>query len=195
MSTSRNRTQATAAAAHAAIVGNDPLTASMATPDMMTGTTHIDPINAVDVSKQKRAISLGGDMSLEDLRDSLNSQVSYDMNDPDLHDFIADTKFMEEKVLVRVLPSSDQNAERIVDVFCNGTPQRFPRGHWVIARRMFVEVLARAKPFSVSTPEYVDANGDRTTRMDITPGTRYPFEIRDQNPIGQAWLTNVMHQA
>lgn len=181
---SRNRTPAA-----------DPLTASLATSDMTTGTTLIQPLNDVDLSKQKRTASLGGEQSLEELRDSLNSQVSFDMNDPALKDFIADTEFMEEKVLVRVLPSSDQNAERIVDVFNNGIPQRFPRGHWVIARRKFVEVLARAKPFSVTTPEYVDANGDKTTRIDITPGSRYPFEIRDSNPIGQAWLNSVMGEA
>lgn len=173
----------------------DPLTAQMATSDMLTGASHHDPINAVDQSKQKRSAPLGGKQSLEELCDQLNAQISHDVNDPALKKFIADTEFMEEKVLVRVLPSSDPYAEKIVNVFCNGTPQRFPRGHWVITKRKFVEVLARAKPFSVSTPQYTDANGDQTTRIDITPGTRYPFEINDRNPIGAAWLTNVMYQA
>jgi hypothetical protein len=161
--------------------------------DMMTGTVGADTLDA-DLDMHDRSITLDQDMSLEDLRDSLNSTVSMSPTDPHFQRFAADATFMEEQVLVRVLPSSEQNAEKIVEVWNNGRPQRFIRGEWVIARRKYVEVLARAKPFSVATPEITDGNGDRTTKIDLNHGLRYPFEMRDKNPIGNAWLNNILSQ-
>lgn len=166
----------------------------IAAQDALTGTTLVDPLNA-DIGAQDKSVALSADQTLAELRDSLNSTVSLDVNDPHFKRFTADSAFMEEQVLVRVHPSSEQNAEAIVDVYNNGTPQRFPRGHWVIARRKFVEVLARAKPFSITTPEYNDGNGDRATRIDKHAGLRYPFEMRDTNPMGTAWLNSVMAEA
>ena len=163
------------------------------TPDMMTGTTHTDSQDA-DIDLHDRSITLDNEMTLEELRDSLNAVVSMNTSDPAFLKFTSDAAFMEEQVLVRVLPSSDQNAEKIVEVFNDGRPQRFIRGKWTIARRKYVEVLARAKPFSVATPEITDGNGDRTTKIDITSGLRYPFEMRDENPIGQHWLNDVLSQ-
>jgi hypothetical protein len=163
------------------------------TPDMMTGTVGADSFDA-DLGGLDRSITLEHDLSLEELRDNLNATVSMSSNDPAFKKFTADSAFMEEQVLVRVLPSADQNAEKIVDVYNDGRPQRFIRGEWTIARRKYVEVLARAKPFSVATPEITDGNGDRTTKIDINHGMRYPFEMRDKNPIGQAWLNDILSQ-
>jgi hypothetical protein len=165
-----------------------------ATADMLSGTHHVDPLN-VSLKHLETKLAPEHDTTLEELRDSLNNSVSMDMNDPHLRKFIADNAFMEEPVLVRVLPSTDPNAEHLVDVYNNGTPQRFPRGTWVIAKRKFVEVLARAKPFSVQTPEYVDPNGDRATRIDRSTALRYPFEMRDRNPVGEAWLSSIISEA
>lgn len=161
--------------------------------DALTGTNLTDTQD-LDLGDNDKSITLDTDISLEDLRDALNASVSQDTQDPAFKKFADETDFMNERVLVRILPSADQNAEKIVDVYNGGTPQRFIRGEWVIARRMFVEVLARAKPFGVTTPEIVDGNGDRTTKIDINHGQRYPLEMRDRNPIGQAWLANIYRQ-
>jgi hypothetical protein len=163
------------------------------TPDMMTGTRTIESQDA-EFDAHDRSIVLEGDLSLEELRDNLNSSVSMDTQDPAFLKYTADSAFMEEEVLVFVHQSTDPNAEKIVEVFCNGTPQRFPRGQWTIARRKYVGVLAHAKPFNVSTPETTDGNGDRTTKIEIAHGLRYPFEIKDRNPIGQAWLNSLIAQ-
>jgi hypothetical protein len=163
------------------------------TSDMHTGTHAADSLDT-DLGGLDRSITLDTDLSLEELRDSLNATVSMSGSDPAFQKFTADSAFMEEQVLIRVLPSADQNAEKIVDVYNDGRPQRFIRGEWTISRRKYVEVLARAKPFSVATPEITDGNGDRTTKIDINHGLRYPFEMRDKNPIGQAWLNDILSQ-
>lgn len=148
----------------------------------------------MDLGDHDRSITLDSDLSLEDLRDSLNSTVTMNPEDPAFKKFTEDSKFMDEKVLVRILPSSDKHAEKIICIGNGGTNQHFLRGEWTIAKRKYVEVLARAKPFSVQTPEITDGNGDRTTKIDLSHGLRYPFEMRDQNPIGQTWLNHIMQQ-
>ena len=162
--------------------------------DALTGTTKLDAAD-IDQSHLDKSIGLGMDMSLEELRDSLNATVSQSMDDPHLKQFFADAKFMEEEVLVRVAPSSNKDDEKIIAVWNDGKPQRMIRGEWTIVKRKYVEVLARSKPFGVTTPEVIDANGDRTTRIDTHNGSLYPFEMRDRNPIGQAWLARVMSEA
>lgn len=165
--------------------------------DALTG-THLtdatDPLN-VGIGTQDKQIRPTNDQSLEALRDELNATVCTDTSDPAFRKFAADSEFMEGHVLVRILPSAEPHAEKIVDVYNNGTPQRFIRGEWTICRRKYVEVLARAKPFSVSTPEYSDGNGDRTTGMNISNGLRYPFEYRDKHPAGDAWVQGILSEA
>ena len=141
-----------------------------------------------------RELSLDTEMSLEDIRDQLNNQtVTIDIGDAvNFESHAENLAFNEEQVLVCVFPSPDPNAEKIVEVFNNGIPQRFIRGQWQICKRKYVEVLARAKPFNVSTPEVSDNAGGRTTSIQTTTGLRYPFEMRDQNPRGAAWLQGIL---
>jgi hypothetical protein len=162
--------------------------------DALTGTS-IGESENVDQGHLDKSIGLGMETSLEDLRDSLNAVVSHSVDDPALKKFMADASFMEEQVLVRVAPSSNLEDSKIVEVWNDGKPQRMIRGEWTIVRRKYVEVLARAKPFGVTTPETIDANGDRTTRIDTHNGTMYPFEMRDRNPIGQTWLARILSEA
>lgn len=139
---------------------------------------------------QDKQITLDADMSLDDIVDELNTiEPAGSIN---FEDQAAALDFMEEEVVVCVFTSTDKNAEPIVEVFCNGTPQRFIRGQWQKVKRKYVEVLARAKPFTVTTPETLDSNGDRTTRIDINNALRYPFEMRDKNPKGAAWLHGIL---
>lgn len=163
--------------------------------DALNGTIGTDTHDIELDDSLNKSISLGADTSLDDLRDQLNAKVSHDVNDPHLQKFMTDAAFMEEHVLVRVATSTDPTATKIVETWCNGIPQRFIRGEFVKARRKYVEVLARAKPFSVTTPEVIDANGDRTTVMRTTSGLLYPFEMNDPNPMGQHWLRRVLQEA
>lgn len=144
----------------------------------------------LDIGTLDKSIELTADMSLEELRDHLNAGTGH-VGSEDFKDFAATLEFMEEKVLVRVMPSSEVGAEKIIEVWNNGIPQRFIRGDWVVAKRKFVEVLARALPFSVTTPEALDGRGDKTRRVDTHHGQRFPFEMKDQNPQGYVWLQNL----
>lgn len=146
----------------------------------------------IDLGALDKSIELTADMSIEELRDQLNAGTGH-IDSEDFKDFAETIAFMEEKVLVRVLPSAEPGAEKIIEVFNNGTPQRFIRDEWVVARRKYVEVLARALPYSVTTPEALDGRGDKTRRIDIHNGQRFPFEMKDPNSHGkgQAWLQNL----
>lgn len=161
---------------------------------MKDGPDAIDTQNT-DVGVLDKEIVLEGDMSLDDLRDSLNNLGSVHVSDPAFRKFTQDLLFYEQEVLICITPSADKNAEKIIDVYNGGTPQRLIRGHWTKVKRKYVEVLARAKPYGVSTPEIVDGNGNRTTKIETTTGLRYPFEMKDPNPVGQAWLQSILQEA
>src|SRR5437868_7064057 len=134
----------------------------------------------MDLGGMDKSIDMSGTLSIEELRDQLNAGAGH-VDSADFKGFAETLAFMEEKVLVRVLSSSEPHAEKIVEVWNDGVPQRFIRDEWVVAKRKYVEVLARALPFSVTTPEAFDARGDKTRRLDIHHGQRYPFEMNDPN--------------
>lgn len=167
---------------------------SGAAADMLTGTHASDTLTA-DLGGLDKSIDLGDSFSLESLRDSMNTPISSSMEDPHFKSYVDEMEFMEEQVVVRVHQSSDKNAEAIVTVWNDGKPQRFQRGVAQIVKRKYVEVLARAKPFSVSTPEGTDGNGNRNTSIKTQTGLLYPFEMHDKNPLGQAWLQRVLQEA
>jgi hypothetical protein len=144
----------------------------------------------LDLGVHDKSVDLGMEFSLEQIRDQLNAGAA-SVDSPDFKGFAETMAFMEERVLVRVATSNEQHAEKIVEVYNNGVPQFFVRGEWVIARRKYVEILARAKPFSVTTPEAMDARGNRTNRIETHNGQRYPFEMKDTNPLGAAWLNAI----
>jgi hypothetical protein len=146
----------------------------------------------LDIGQDKQ-ITLDSDKSLADIVAELNEIEP--AGTIEFGDQAETLQFMEEEVAVCVFTSTDKNAETVVEVFCNGTPQRFIRGQWQIVKRKYVEVLARAKPFSVTTPEVLDSNGDRTTRIDINNALRYPFEMKDKNPKGAAWLHGILSES
>ena len=110
---------------------------------------------------------------------------------PSLGDYAAELAFMEEFVEVTVHESTDVNAEPIVDVYCNGTPQRFLRGQTQRVKRKYVEVLANARQTSIKTN--VRNDGDNIyNRIDKHTALRYPFSMNDSNPRGQAWLKKLL---
>lgn len=150
----------------------------------------------IDVGIHDRSIDLSSTISIEDLRDQLNAGAG-NADSPMFLNFAETLAYMEERVLVRVQTSSEPHAEKIIEVWNDGIPQRFIRGEWVVAKRKFVEVLARATPFSVSTPEGLDGRGDKTRRLETHNGQRYPFEFNDPNnqAKGMAWLNGIYAEA
>lgn len=106
-------------------------------------------------------------------------------------------RMLEEKVEVLVHESTDPNAAPFVEVWNNGTVQRFIRGVPQECKRKYLEVLARAKETSIATAEAVhQATGDRYTRIDKHTALKYPFSVlRDDNPKGANWLRGVLASA
>lgn len=106
-------------------------------------------------------------------------------------------RMMEEQVEILVHESTDQNSTPFVEVWNNGTVQRFIRGVPQVCKRKYLEVLARAKETSVSTHESIQQNtGDRYTRIDKHTALKYPFSVvTDNNPKGPQWLKSVLASA
>lgn len=163
------------------------------TNDALTGANYTEAGEAG--GKLDREVGLSGDHSIHDIVAALNQPGVMDIDSPEFKSAAAELEFMNEMVAVRVHESTDKNAEKIIFVSNDGVPQRFVRGQYVAAKRKYVEVLARSKPFSVTTPETTDGNGDRTTMIRTTVGLMYPFDMQDRNPRGQAWLQRVLAEA
>lgn len=110
-------------------------------------------------------------------------------------DQLAAHAFFEEVVEVEITPTDNPRAEQVINLCCNGINQFMIRGVKTPIKRKFLEILARAKTETIATPEFIDGNGDRSTRVVKSQGLRYPFRVlRDDNPNGRAWLENVLIQ-
>jgi len=114
---------------------------------------------------------------------------------PALGEYAAALAFNEELVDVIVHESTDKNAEPVVDLYCNGVPQRFVRGRVQTVKRKYLEILARARITAMATD--VQIQGDNVVnRINKHTALRYPFSVqRDENPKGAAWLRKVLQEA
>lgn len=84
--------------------------------------------------------------------------------------------------------SPPTNAQPVVDVYCNGVPQRFVRGMEQVVKRKFVQILINARTTSVRTRTGVEG-GNVVNQLTRHTAVRYPFSvIEDRNPRGGAWL-------
>lgn len=146
--------------------------------------------NETDMGVHDRSIDLNNDFDIYALRDALNAG-SQDLGHPMMKGFVETLEFYNELVLIRVSPSAEKDAEKIIEVWNDGTPQRFIRDEWVVSKRKYVEVLARSMPFNVTTPEGVDGMGRMTRRLETHTGQRFPFEMKDRNPRGMNWLNRL----
>lgn len=114
---------------------------------------------------------------------------------PALGEYAAALAFNEELVEVIVHESTDKNAEPVVDLYCNGVPQRFVRGRVQTVKRKYLEILARARITAMTTD--VQIQGDNVmNRINKHTALRYPFSVqRDANPTGAAWLRKILQEA
>lgn len=104
-------------------------------------------------------------------------------------DYQAQLAFMEEKVVVMVLDTTDVNAEPMPAVYVNGVAQFFPRGQEVTCKRKFVEGLVRSKPEAISASVTERNSENPTNRILRRAAEKYPFQVlRDDNPRGHSWL-------
>lgn len=103
--------------------------------------------------------------------------------------------FMEEPVLVVISDTEAQNAEQVIQLAVQGKNQFIFRGTPIWVKRKYLEVLARARPESITTQEFTDASGNRATRILKTMGLKYPFRVlEDKNPDGSRWLETILKE-
>lgn len=139
---------------------------------------------------QKTYVDMAGQGNARDL--DLGEQGIEVVDGPALGDYAAELAFMEEPVEVLVHESTDPNAEPIVDLYCNGVPQRLLRGEPQVVKRKYVQILADARQTSMTTT--VRREGDSViNRINKHSGLRYPFSIQaDRNPKGREWIKKVL---
>ena len=102
--------------------------------------------------------------------------------------YAAQLAFNEEPVEITVHETTEEFPDPIVEVWCNGVPQRLIRGIPQVVKRKYVEILARARVQSMKTR--VDIQQDNIfNRIDKHTALKYPFSVnRDDNPKGRDWL-------
>lgn len=112
-------------------------------------------------------------------------------------EWAANMAFAHELITIRVDDSTDENAEKKVEVWNNGDLMIFPRGQEVTCQRRFVESLMRAKPTKYSQQAVIDEFGKVGGYKEIPHrALRYHFAVvRDESPHAQAWLKSTLAQA
>lgn len=120
--------------------------------------------------------------------------------EPAMHidkEWAAQMAFDKELVTIRVDETGDENEEKVITVWNNGDPMHFPRGQEVTCERRFVEVLMRAKPTKYSQKAVLDDLGKVGGYQEIPKrALRYHFSVvRDDSPLGAAWLRAILSQA
>jgi hypothetical protein len=114
-------------------------------------------------------------------------------------DYLDELKFMEERVTVVLHRGSERHAPNIHDFYVNGKPLWIPVDQATSIPRKYLEVIARAQPFSVQTKVNKNEQDGDDAVVDNQAvryqSAKYPFSVvKDENPRGHAWLAKVMRE-
>lgn len=102
--------------------------------------------------------------------------------------------FMNEKVIVVVHESTNEEDLEVIQVMVNGISQIIVRGYPTPVKRKYIEALARAKETKYKQVQK-DASDPSSLVMVPRSALAYPFAIeRDDNPNGRAWLRDLIKQ-
>lgn len=138
------------------------------------------------------------DKALDTMRrpDKRQEQVDIDVVRELSKDHAAMLQFLDEPVTVNIAETSEPGAENPVVLWVNGRSCVIPRGRDMTVRRMYVELLLRAKPEGINTRITRDGDGNVKNHVDKTRALKYPFAIvHDTNPRGRAWAQKVRSEA
>lgn len=108
-------------------------------------------------------------------------------------DQIALEAFMNEKVVVRLADTTDENAVGAVPVTVNGVTQWLFRGVSQEIRRCYLEVLARARTTTWRQGEAVNGQPESARPVPKT-AMSYPFNVERDTPKGITWLREILQQ-
>jgi hypothetical protein len=113
--------------------------------------------------------------------------------------------FAEEPVTIRIERSGEKFAPNVIDLWVNGqgaeilqngrwvTYNALPVGTPVTTKRKYVEVLARSKTDTINTKSGKKDEFSEINSIERYTSAKAPFSvIRDKNPLGVEWLTNLL---
>lgn len=112
----------------------------------------------------------------------------------DLSEVAASEAFMNEEVIIVIMPTTDPNAPPYATVDVNSERKIIGRNQPTRIKRKHLEVLARMKEtrWLQQIPEGYSGQIDMGSLRGHT-GFAYPFNVmEDKNPKGGAWLANIM---
>lgn len=120
------------------------------------------------------------------------------LDDPWLKEKAEYEAFMAQELIVDILTTNEKNAQQIFEISVNGNTFTFRRGQrYEKVPRYIVEGLARCKPQTYESEEYIDVkDGQRKIRYNASRGVRYPFQVT-YDPLGKTgsdWLQAVLAQ-
>lgn len=102
-------------------------------------------------------------------------------------------KFMNEIVEVRIFNSSEEGSDPVPTYTVEGINQPIIRGVWTPVKRKYVESMARTRR-SRTLQSRPDPSKPEQILTFEEQSIKDPFEIRDKNPIGAAWLNSIMSE-
>ena len=110
----------------------------------------------------------------------------------DYYDALA---FGEEMVKIRIERSSDKDSAQLLDFYVNGIVHWVPVGIPHVLARKYVEVIARAQPYTISA-DYEERHGQNPVQTTIRTATRlHSMSIIKDTDRGHEWLTRVMMES
>jgi hypothetical protein len=123
-------------------------------------------------------------------------------------EYLEELAFNEEPVTIRLDPSTDQNAAKMVFVSVNGKGcEVFMNNRWIewkwipigqvlIIKRKYLEVLIGAKQDKITTDYGSPGDENPINRVNRFTSSYQSFQvIEDKNPRGMAWLTELRRRA
>jgi hypothetical protein len=134
-----------------------------------------------------------------------HEQVIVPVDTPLVDSYLVGLKFAEEPVTIRISMSSEKYAPKVVDCWCNGIGAEvmmngrwqqlgwIPVGREVTVKRKYVEILARSKIDNITTDTDDPGVENPQNRIERSTSAKVPFSVlKDDNPMGHAWLTRLM---
>lgn len=129
-----------------------------------------------------------------DVQDNLGDDIQL-VSESDLATLASDESFMNDRLVIRLATTTDDNAPPVADVTVNNAANRvvIPRGVPMQVKRMHVEVLARMKETRYTQPGRNMLDPESGNALVGRTALVYPFEVlKDPNPRGHAWLENIL---
>jgi hypothetical protein len=139
-----------------------------------------------------------GDAEIEEDKDGnqfMQQPLNADVSSASFKDWLANMKHANEKISIMVHQTSENNADKTLEVSVNGHSMIFERGiQYDNIPRYLVEALIRAKPIQYDNHEYKNSEGLQEYKYVAQRGLRYPFNIVNPTSRDEGWFKNLQAQ-